>query len=169
RRVDELRDAIEAGDAQLGVDVVALGALRETVQQADDVVSALRTTADQHELAIKDARTAFESIRAIVSDLDIARATAEADLSHLASSCLETVQATLDEVTSEVADLERGGAGTPGARGIAAAGREDSGEQDDEESDEDAPAADGGAGRQTDLGDPGAAVLAAEQHALSAE
>jgi chromosome segregation protein len=169
RRVDELRDAIEAGDAQLDVDVVALGALRETVQQADDVVSALRTTADQHEAAIKDARTAFESIRAIVSELDIARATAEADLSHLASSCLETVQATLDEVTREVADLERGGALTPDARIIGAGGREDSGEPDEEESDDEAAAADGGARRQADLGDPGAAVHAAEQHALSAE
>ncbi len=167
-RLDELRDAIAAGEAQLDVDVVALGALRETVQQADDVVSALRTAADQHEGAIKDARTAFESIRAIVSDLDIARATAEADLSHLASSCLETVQATLDEVTGEVADLERGGALTPVARVIGAGEREDSGEPDDEETDEEAPAADGGA-RQADLGDPGAAVLAAEQHALGAE
>jgi chromosome segregation protein len=169
RRVDELRNAIEAAELQLDVDVVALGALREAVQDADDVVSALRTTADQHELAIKDARTAFESIRAIVSDLDIARATAEADLSHLASSCLETVQATLDEVTVEVADLERAGALIPDARVIGAGEREDSGEPDEEEPEDESSAADGGSRRHAGLGDPGAAALAAEQEALSAE
>ncbi len=37
------------------------------------------------------------------------RATAEADLTHLASSCVESVQATLDEVAAEVEALERDG------------------------------------------------------------
>ena len=35
--------------------------------------------------------------------LDVARATAEADLAHLATACVEPVQATLDEVAAEVA------------------------------------------------------------------
>ena len=44
-----------------------------------------------------------------VAELDVARATAEADLSHLAGSCTETLQATLDEVAAEVEQLERDG------------------------------------------------------------
>ncbi len=41
--------------------------------------------------------------------LEVARATAEADLTHLAASCVEAVQATLDEVSAEVETLEREG------------------------------------------------------------
>ena len=43
------------------------------------------------------------------AQLEIARATAESDLSHLATSCVESVQATLDEVAAEVAQLEADG------------------------------------------------------------
>src|SRR4029453_16967973 len=49
------------------------------------------------------------SIRAAAGDLEVARATAESDLSHLASACLASVQASLDEVAAEVAQLEREG------------------------------------------------------------
>ena len=52
---------------------------------------------------------ALEGVRAEASQLDVARATAEADLTHLASSCVESVQATLDEVAAEVETLEREG------------------------------------------------------------
>jgi len=58
---------------------------------------------------IKDARRALEAVRADAAQLDVARATAETDLSHLAQSCADTVQATLDEVASEVQQLEREG------------------------------------------------------------
>ncbi len=44
-----------------------------------------------------------------MSRFEVARATAEADLSHLASSCVDSVQATLDEVAAEVEALEREG------------------------------------------------------------
>jgi chromosome segregation protein len=85
------------------------------VQQADEAAATLRAQADQHELAIKEARVAFESIRSAVSELDIARATAEADLSHLATSCMDAVQATLDEVIVEVDAQEQSGEGIPDA------------------------------------------------------
>jgi chromosome segregation protein len=52
-----------------------------------------------------------------VSDLDIARATAEGDLSHLATSCIDAVQATLDEVILEV---EREGEPTSGRHAVPA-------------------------------------------------
>jgi chromosome segregation protein len=113
RRVEELRAAIEAGDAQLQQDLLALDALRFEVGAADDGVATLRTSADGHEALIKEARGALESIRAVVSELDIARATAEADLSHLAHTCVDAVNATLDEVLVEVEQLEAEGHATP--------------------------------------------------------
>ena len=48
-------------------------------------------------------------MRAEAAQLDVARATAEADLTHLSAACVETVQASLDEVSAEVEQLERDG------------------------------------------------------------
>ena len=84
RRVEALRLAILDGEGQLDLDIQALDGLRTDVHAADDGVAALRLKADDQEAAIKLARGALEAIRAIVADLDIARATAEADLTHLA-------------------------------------------------------------------------------------
>jgi chromosome segregation protein len=175
RRIEELRSAITAGTAQLDADVLALETLQADVQHADDVVTTLRAGTDELEAVVKDARVAHESIRAVVSDLDIARATAESDLGHLSVSCVDAVQATLDEVIAEVEQLERDGTATPDVSAI--------GSDEPDDSDDDAhgvrlpPAleasavregADSGLGRP-DLSDPGAAVVAAERHALSAE
>jgi chromosome segregation protein len=125
RRVAELRAAIVAGDAQLDADVQTLDALRMDVQHADDSVSALRIATDEHEASLKVARGSLESIRSLVAELDVARATAESDLAHLATSCLDTVQATLDEVRVEVDELEQAGEMTPDARVICAEEPED--------------------------------------------
>jgi chromosome segregation protein len=113
RRVDDLRASVEAGEARLHADLLALDALRLDVGKADDAVSTLRIASDEHERVIKEARSAFESVRTIVSELDVVRATAEADLSHLAHSCVDAVNATLDEVLVEVEQLEAEGHGTP--------------------------------------------------------
>ncbi|MBI4485528.1 MAG: hypothetical protein HY655_05905, partial [Acidobacteria bacterium] len=164
RRVAQLNAAIVSGEAQLDVDVLALDGLRDAVRQADEVVAALRTKADEHEAAIKEARAASDAIRATVSELAVARATAEGDLSHLAHICEDAVHATLDEVIVEVEQLERDGHATPDARAICA-------EEPVEEGDD----TDAGTSSvrlppdPSDLADPGTAVLAAEQHALSAE
>jgi len=147
--------------------------LQRDVRTADEVVSALRTRADEHDGLVKAGRAALESIRAIVSELAIALATTEGDLSHLSATCLAAVQATLDDVLVEVAELERDGAAVPDARAICAdeadesiedgdvqlAGRRDAGTQD----------AATRVGPAPDLTDPGAAVIAAERHSLSAE
>ncbi len=151
RRVDELGAAVVEGEAELDADVHALEALQHRVRTADEVVSSLRVKADEHEAAVKDARVGLESIRAVVAELDIARATAESDLSHLATSCLEGVQATLDDVVVEVEQMERDGTSVPDARVICA--------EEPDESDEE-PA---------DLSEVGRSVAAAEQRALSAE
>jgi chromosome segregation protein len=154
RRVEDLHAAILFGERQLDADILALGALRQGVDAADEAVGRLRAKTDDLDATIKTARSALESIRATVAELDIARVTAEADLSHLATSCLDTVQATLDEVRLEVEQLERDGNVTPDARAIYA----------DEPADED----DIGGVRLQDRDDE-AAVSDATVAALSAE
>jgi chromosome segregation protein len=129
KQIDGLRVAIVEGEAALDADVVALEALRREVQAADEATTTLRLQADEREAAIKVARSSLEDVRASVAELDIARATAEADLAHLAATCLDAVQATLDEVMAEIAELERDGALTPDARIICADEPDDSGDE----------------------------------------
>jgi chromosome segregation protein len=155
RRIDDLRASVIAGQAKLDADVRTLDDLRREVQSADDAVAALRAGSESQEAAIKDARASLETVRSMVGEYEIARATAESALGHLASSCAEAVQATLDEVLVEVDELERQGQATPDARVIDA---EDAGESG--ETDEEAPA--GGAAAD-------AALTAATERALSAE
>jgi chromosome segregation protein len=156
-RVQELRAAIATGQVQLDNDVRELDALRQAVFTTDEVVAVLRVRTDEHEAEIKAARAALDAIRAVVSELDVARATAEADLSHLAYTCEDAVSSTLDQVVLEVEQLERDGLATPDASVICA-----------DEPDEDEALA-GSVRLQTDLSTPDDAVVVAEQRALSAE
>ncbi len=164
QRVEDLRSAVVASETQLDADVRDLDRLRGEVQRADDDVSSLRIQADRLEVEIRGARHDLENVRTAVTDLDIQRATAESDLAHLSSECISAVQATLDEVLVEVAELESRGGLTPDARVIEAEDGEDGsgvgladGERAEEET---APAA-------ADLS--AEAVAKAEQHQLSAE
>jgi chromosome segregation protein len=108
-RREQLHDAIVTAEATLDADVEAFDGLKENVRTAEERCLSLRATFGEHEGRIKDARRALEGVRAEAAQLDVARATAEADLTHLAASCTETVQATLDEVAAEVEQLERDG------------------------------------------------------------
>jgi chromosome segregation protein len=120
QRIQELRAAIEAGEAALDADVRTLEELRGEVMRADEAVIDLRGRAADRDAAVKEARVVLESVRGTVASLDVARATAESDLGHLATSCAESVQCTLDDVLSEVEQLERDGGATPDARVICA-------------------------------------------------
>jgi chromosome segregation protein len=68
----------------------------------------------------------METIRTAVAQLDVLRATVESDLAHLAASCVDTVQSSLDDVVAEVAQLEQEGVLTPDARVICAEEPEES-------------------------------------------
>jgi chromosome segregation protein len=108
-RREQLREAIATAETALDADIKAFEALKENVRTAEERCLTLRSTFGEHEGRIKDARKVLENVRAEAAQLDVARATAEADLSHLAASCAETLQATLDEVAAEVEQLERNG------------------------------------------------------------
>jgi chromosome segregation protein len=101
--------AIEASERKLDEGIRTFDELRERVRGADEASQMLRAAFDEQEARIREARRSLESVRAEAGQLEVARATAEADLSHLATTCVDSVQATLDEVSEEVAQLERDG------------------------------------------------------------
>jgi chromosome segregation protein len=104
-----LQASIVASEATLDEGLRAFDDLRDKVRQADEQSQALGAEFDGFEGQIREARRSLETVRAEVAHLDVTRATAETDLVHLAASCLETVQATLDEVAAEIAELEQNG------------------------------------------------------------
>ncbi|MGE3179232.1 MAG: hypothetical protein AB7O32_17305, partial [Vicinamibacterales bacterium] len=179
-RVGELDAAIVEGEGRLDDDVRALEGLREEMQAADAGAAALRVKADAIDADIKTARQALDTIRAAVAELDVARATADSDLAHLAQACADAVQASLDEVIAEVAAIEEAGGLVPDSAVLSA----DDGEESSEDGEVGGPAAASAAGdtgaeaspeavsveaMHADLSDPGAAVVEAQQRTLTAE
>jgi chromosome segregation protein len=118
RRIDGLRQSVTTSEAQFDADVRTLESLRREVEASEELVTRLRLMAEEHESRIKAARGTLEEIRAGVAELDIQRATAESDLSHLAQTCVDSVQTTLDAVLVEVAAQEAAGQLVPDAQVI---------------------------------------------------
>ncbi len=109
-RREELRQAVAAADTALAAGLVAFDNLREQVRTSDERSVALRAEFNAQDARIRESRRAVEAVRAEVAQFDVVRATAEADMTHLAEACMEAVQAGLDEVSAEVDELERSGA-----------------------------------------------------------
>jgi chromosome segregation protein len=114
QRQEHLRQAIDENRRQLDVDAQELEAARAEVRLADEALASLHQGAEAQETSIREARRSVEEIRAEVGELDVVRATAESDLAHLAATCVEAVQASLDEVLVEVEQAEREGQAAPG-------------------------------------------------------
>ena len=108
-RREELRAIIEASERQLSQDLHTFDDLREAVRVADEASQTLRAAFDTHEQTIREDRRSLDGVRGEAAQLDVERATAESDLSHLATTCMENVQATLDEVAVEVEQMEKDG------------------------------------------------------------
>lgn len=106
------------GQRMLDESIAALDELREEMLKADDETLVLKAATERQEQSIRDARRALDAVRALAAELDISRATAEAELTHLAQQCLDAVQADLDTVAEEVAEMERQGIHAPDARVI---------------------------------------------------
>ena len=143
-RQAELRVAIEDAHRQLDADAADLERLREAVRAADEELAARHASADLQEGEIRAARAALDALRADLSELDVARATAEGDLAHLAATCLDSVQAPLDAVLEEVERSEQEGQPAPDTRAAEAAEAEeaeDEGQTGEGEAAEPAPAA----------------------------
>ncbi len=108
-RREELQATIAQSERQLDEDLRTFDDLREQVRAADDASQALRVEFEAQEAKIRDSRKSLEAVRAEASQLEVERATAESDLTHLAATCVDTVQATLDDVAAEVEQMERDG------------------------------------------------------------
>ena len=106
---------------QLDADVLTLDELRDRMQQADQHAAELRGAVDTQDSVIRDARRALDAIRALASELDVTRATAESDLGHLAQQTFDAVGVSLDEVREDVARMEAEGMVEPDVRAIRAA------------------------------------------------
>jgi chromosome segregation protein len=101
-----LERAIAENTQKLDSELTALDQLRARVRDAEDVVTSRRGDVDQREGAVRQARRRLEEVRELVASLDLERATAESHLSHLAASCVDTLQMTLDEVLAELEQAE---------------------------------------------------------------
>jgi chromosome segregation protein len=118
---ERLLAAVASGYKLVDDDVRLLEGLRERMREADDKATALKTSTDQQEEMIRDARRALDAMRALVAELDVTRAKAESDLGHLAQQCLDAVNQPLDEVRAEVEQMEAAGDVEPDAQAIRAA------------------------------------------------
>ncbi len=136
-----LVEAIAEGVRALDADIHALEELRAAVRVEEELVTAAHANADARESTIREARAEHDTVRTDVAGLEIARATAESDLAHLAAQAAEAVQASLDEVLAEVEQMERDGATVPDARAIAAEEPDETGEDGTEPSAADTDAA----------------------------
>ena len=137
---------VAAADAQkqMDEDVQALDAERASMREADDMAFAMKTATEQQEEIIRDARRALDAVRALTAQLDVTRATAEADLTHLAQQCLDSVNLPLDDVRADVEQMEAAGDVEPDINVIRAAEApdpdEDEGEVAAQGAEQDAPA-----------------------------
>ncbi len=131
-RRGELRQSIVETERLLDDDVAALTTLRESLRGLDDSVNTLRAQFGEREHDIRGARQALEGVRTAVMQSEVARATAQADLTHLAASCLETVNASIDDVVAEVARMEAAGELAAPASRLAAASAPDADEDEGE-------------------------------------
>jgi chromosome segregation protein len=116
-RMDERRgtlsEAIVDNQRQLDEDLIAFGDLRGQVMEFEGKVDELRIGFQAQEQQSRQARTALDEVRTEANQFEVARATAEHDLSHLESLCQEALQMTLEDVAAEVAQQRAEGVAMP--------------------------------------------------------
>ena len=135
---ERLLQAVAEGQRQMDADVGRLEGLRGDLVRADDAALEIKQASERQEEVIRDARRAVDALRALAAEVDVQRATAESDLTHLAQQSIDTVNATLDDIREQVAQMEADGQIEPDVRAIRAA---EAVEPDEEEEEGIAPAA----------------------------
>jgi chromosome segregation protein len=120
RRTD-LRASIRDGEHRVDAEIRELQGHQAQIRDLDARVTGLRADFTTRDHDIRGARHRTDALRAEVTQAEVARATAAADLTHLAETCLEALGAPIDEVVSRVAQLEAAGELVAPARRVAAA------------------------------------------------
>src|SRR5262249_23633103 len=124
-RREDLAASIVENQRRLDQDLIAFAELKQQVAAFEERVNEMQVRFQEHEREARDARGDLDAVRGDLMQLEVARATAESDLSHLSASCQEALQMTLAEVASEVATLIAAGRAMPAAPG---AGEEEAAE-----------------------------------------
>jgi chromosome segregation protein len=130
QRREDLAAAIVENQKHLDQGLVAFGELKQQVVAFEERVNDVQIRFQEQEHGSRAARADLDTVRSEATQLEIARATAESDLSHLASLCQEALQMTLDDVAAEVAALAASGNAIPAAP---VAADEESGDGDNDE------------------------------------
>ncbi|MPZ18366.1 MAG: chromosome segregation protein SMC [Luteitalea sp.] len=171
RRSDELAQRISETRQQLDADLAAFDGLLQDVRAADARVVEIQSNFQSHEASVRGARHELDNVRAEVSRIDVERATAEADLAHLAAACDEALQMTLDAVAAEADLLAAQGAPQ---EAVAEPAPEEEQEEEEEEESEDGlgasgaeGATDGASSSSSDAVDAEAARAASNDEAAS--
>ena len=128
---ERLISAIADGQRLMDDDVGRLDGLRAEMIRADERALEIKQSAEKQEEVIRDARRAVDALRALAAEVDVQRATAESDLTHLAQQAMDTVNASLDDIRDEVAQMEASGQVQPDVRAIRAAEAVDPDELED--------------------------------------
>ena len=165
---ERLLASTDEGKRLMDESIHALEELREEMLKADDETLVLKAATDRQEQSIRDARRALDAVRALAAELDVSRATGEAELTHLAQQSLDAVQADLDTIAAEVAEMEAQGIHAPDARMIRRAVAE-AAEATDADSDEPSEGAVLAAETGADAVAGDVAVAEAAQAAMTAE
>ena len=118
---ERLINAIADGQRLMDQDVGRLEGLRTEMIRADERALEVKQSAEKQEDVIRDARRAVDALRALAAEVDVQRATAESDLTHLAQQALDTVNASLDDIREDVAQMEAAGQVQPDVKAIRAA------------------------------------------------
>ncbi|MGE3489408.1 MAG: chromosome segregation protein SMC [Vicinamibacterales bacterium] len=128
---ERLINAITDGQRLMDEDVGRLQGMRDDMLIADELAMTIKQSAEKQEEVIRDARRAVDALRALAAEVDVQRATAESDLTHLAQQSMDTVNATLDEIREQVAEMEAAGQIEPDVRAIRAAEAAEPDEEDE--------------------------------------
>jgi chromosome segregation protein len=115
KRREDLAAAIVEDQRQLDQDMIVFADLKQQVVSFEERVNEVQIRFQELEHGSRGARADLDTVRSEATQLEIARATAESDLSHLAALCQEALQMTLDDVASEVAALTAAGNAIPAA------------------------------------------------------
>ena len=116
--------SIATSERQRDEDVTAFESLRAEIRSVDEETDELRQRIADQDATVRAARRALDQARADVGRLEVERATADSDLLHLSTSCVETLQLSLEAVRAEVERLELEGAIRPDPSLIGPASRE---------------------------------------------
>jgi chromosome segregation protein len=135
-RREELRASIASHEQALDEDARLLDRLKGGMRALDEEVVLLRQQFSVRDQEIRSARHVLEAIRTEVMHSEVTRATASADLTHLAAACVEAVGSPIDVVVVEVARMEAAGELQAPAHRVAeaAAPDEDEDARDDDRS-----------------------------------